>query len=119
GIVDLVEMKAVRYLDDLGKQQEVVEIPADMADEAAAAREALIDAVSHFDDELAEQYLETGDVPVAQLKAAIRQAVLAIDLTPVFCGSAFKNKGVQPLLDAVIDYLPSPLDVPPVTGKEI
>jgi elongation factor G len=119
GIIDLVAMKAVRYLDDLGKEQEVVDIPADMQDEAEAAREALIDAVSHFDDELAEAYLETGDVPIDQLKKAIRAAVLSIELTPVFCGSAFKNKGVQPLLDAVIDYLPSPLDVPPVTGKAI
>ncbi len=119
GIVDLVAMKAVRYLDDLGKEQEVVDIPADMQEEAEAAREALIDAVSHFDDELAEAYLETGDVPIEQLKKAIRAAVLSIELTPVFCGSAFKNKGVQPLLDAVIDYLPSPLDVPPVMGKQI
>jgi elongation factor G len=119
GIVDLVGMKAVRYLDDLGKEQEVVDIPADLQEAAEAAREELIDAVSHFDDELAEKYLEEGDVPIEQLKAAIRKAVLAIELTPVFCGSAFKNKGVQPLLDAVLDYLPSPLDVPPVTGQEI
>jgi elongation factor G len=119
GIIDLVAMKAVRYLDDLGKEQEVVDIPAELLDEAEAARETLIDAVSHFDDELAEKYLEDGDVPVDQLKAAIRQATLAIALTPVFCGSAFKNKGVQPLLDAVIDYLPSPLDVPPLVGVEL
>jgi elongation factor G len=119
GIVDLVAMKAVRYLDDLGKEQEVVDIPADMQAAAEAARETLIDAVSHFDDELAEKYLDEGDVPIEQLKAAIRKAVLAIELTPVFCGSAFKNKGVQPLLDAVLDYLPSPLDVPPVVGQEI
>jgi len=119
GLVDLVEMKAIRYLDDLGTEQEVGEIPADMADEAAQAREELIDAVTTFDDELAEAYLEAGDVSVAQLKAAIRKAVLAIELTPVLCGSAFKNKGVQPLLDAVIDYLPSPLDVPPVQGVEL
>jgi elongation factor G len=119
GLVDLVEMKAIRYLDDLGTEQEVGDIPADLADEAAQAREELIDAVSTFDDELAEAYLENGDVEVAQLKAAIRKAVLAIEMTPVLCGSAFKNKGVQPLLDAVIDYLPSPLDVPPVAGVEL
>ena len=119
GIIDLIGMKAVRYLDDLGKEQEVVDIPAELLDEAKEAREVLIDAVTHFDDELAEKYLEEGDVPIEQLKAAIRKAVLAIDMTPVFCGSAFKNKGVQPLLDAVLDYLPSPLDVPPVTGQEI
>ena len=119
GIIDLIGMKAVRYLDDLGKEQEVVDIPAELLDEAKEAREVLIDAVTHFDDELAEKYLEEGDVPIEQLKAAIRKAVLAIDMTPVFCGSAFKNKGVQPLLDAVLDYLPSPLDVPAVTGQEI
>ena len=119
GIIDLIGMKAVRYLDDLGKEQEVVDIPAELLDEAKEAREVLIDAVTHFDDELAEKYLEEGDVPIEQLKAAIRKAVLAIDMTPVFCGSAFKNKGVQPLLDAVLDYLPSPLDVPPVVGQEI
>ncbi len=119
GIIDLIGMKAVRYLDDLGKEQEVVDIPDELEDEAEAAREELIDAVSHFDDELAEQYLEEGDVSADRLKAAIRKATLAIELTPVFCGSAFKNKGVQPLLDAVLDYLPSPLDVPPVTGVAV
>jgi elongation factor G len=119
GIVDLIGMQAIRYLDELGKEHEVTEIPESMREEADAARETLIDEVSHFDDELAEIYLEEGDVPVERLKAAIRKAVLAIELTPVFCGSAFKNKGVQPLLDAVLDYLPSPLDVPSVVGKEI
>ena len=116
GIVDLIGMKAIRYLDDLGKEQEIVDIPAELADKAEAAREHLINEVSNFDDDLAEAYLENGDVEPEQLKAAIRKATLAIELTPVFCGSAFKNKGVQPLLDAVLDYLPSPLDVPPVTG---
>jgi elongation factor G len=119
GIIDLVAMKAVRYLDDLGKEQEVVEIPAELLEHAEEARETLIDAISHFDDELAEKYLEDGDVPIEQLKAAIRKATLSIELTPVFCGSAFKNKGVQPLLDAVLDYLPSPLDVPPLMGIEL
>jgi elongation factor G len=116
GIVDLIEMKAIRYLDDLGKDQEIVEIPGQLKEAADAARETLIDEVSHFDDELAEYYLEHGDVESDRLKQAIRKATLAIQLTPVFCGSAFKNKGVQPLLDAVLDYLPSPLDVPPVAG---
>jgi elongation factor G len=116
GIVDLIGMKAIRYLDDLGKDQEILDIPAELKDRADEAREELIDAVSTFDDELAEAYLETGDVEDQQLKAAIRKATLAMEITPVFCGSAFKNKGVQPLLDAVLDYLPSPLDVPPVTG---
>ena len=116
GIVDLIGMKAIRYLDDLGKDQEIVDIPAELAEKADAARETLIDAVSTFDDDLAEAYLEHGDVEPEQLKAAIRGATLALHMTPVFCGSAFKNKGVQPLLDAVLDYLPSPLDIPPVVG---
>ncbi|UGS38271.1 elongation factor G [Capillimicrobium parvum] len=116
GIVDLIGMKAIRYLDDLGKEREIVDIPAELAERAEAAREHLINEVSNYDDDLAEAYLENGDVEAQQLKAAIRHATLTISLTPVFCGSAFKNKGVQPLLDAVLDYLPSPLDVPPVTG---
>jgi elongation factor G len=116
GIIDLIGMKAIIYKDDLGKEFDVVDIPAEHADRAAEAREHLIDEVSHHDDELAETYLETGDVPIDQLKAAIRKATLSIEITPIFCGSAFKNKGVQPLLDAVLDYLPSPLDVPPVEG---
>jgi elongation factor G len=116
GIIDLIGMKAIIYKDDLGKDFDVVEIPDEHKDRADEARETLIDAVSTFDDELAEAYLENGDVEPEQLKAAIRKAVLSIEMTPVFCGSAFKNKGVQPLLDAVVDYLPSPLDVPPVEG---
>ena len=114
GIVDLVENVAIIYKDELGKEQEVIEIPADMADAAAAAREHLLEEVSQYDDELLEMILEDQEIPVARLKAAIRTATLEIALTPVLCGSSFKNKGVQPLLDAVIDYLPSPLDVPPV-----
>jgi len=116
GIIDLVGMKAIIYKDDLGKEFDVVDIPAEHQERAEAAREALIDAVSTFDDDLAEAYLENGDVEPEQLKAAIRTSVLALGITPVFCGSAFKNKGVQPLLDAVLDYLPSPLDVPAVEG---
>jgi elongation factor G len=118
GIVDLVENKAIVYKDELGKEQEVIDIPAEIADEAAAAREHLLEEVSHYDDELLEMILEEVEIPVARLKAAIRKATLEIRLTPVLCGSSFKNKGVQPLLDAVIDYLPSPLDVPPVEGLE-
>jgi elongation factor G len=116
GIIDLVGMKAIIYKDDLGKDFDVIDIPDDQKDRADQAREALIDAVTTFDDDLAEAYLENGDVEIDQLKAAIRKAVLSLGITPVFCGSAFKNKGVQPLLDAVIDYLPSPLDVPAVEG---
>jgi len=118
GIIDLVENVAVIYKDDLGKEQEVVEIPADFADAAAAAREHLLEEVSQYDDELLELLLEEQEVPTATLKEAIRAATLAAQLTPVLCGSSFKNKGVQPLLDAVLDYLPSPLEVPPVEGLE-
>ncbi|MEA2391967.1 MAG: elongation factor [Solirubrobacteraceae bacterium] len=118
GIVDLVENQAVVYKDELGTEQEVVDIPAEIAEAAAAAREHLLEEVSHYDDELVEMILEEREVPVARLKAAIRQATLDIKLTPVLCGSSFKNKGVQPLLDAVLDYLPSPLEVPPVDGFE-
>jgi elongation factor G len=116
GIIDIVAMKAIIYNDDLGKDFDVIEIPEEHQLRAEEARETLIDAVGTFDDDLAEAYLETGDVEIGQLKAAIRKAVLELGITPVFCGSAFKNKGVQPLLDAVIDYLPSPLDVPAVEG---
>jgi len=118
GLVDLVEQKAVLYKDDLGREQEVSDIPAELVDAAAAARERLLDQISHFDDALTELILDEQEIPVAQLKAALRKATLANALTPVLCGSSFKNKGVQPLLDAVIDYLPSPLDVPPVAGLE-
>jgi elongation factor G len=118
GIIDLVENKAIIYKDELGKEQEIIEIPAEFAGEAAAAREHLLEEVSQDDDELLEMILEEVEIPVARLKAAIRKATLEIRLTPVLCGSSFKNKGVQPLLDAVIDYLPSPLDVPPVEGLE-
>jgi len=116
GIIDLVAMKAIIYKDDLGKEYEIVDIPEDQKERAEEAREALIDAVTTFDDDLAEAYLENGDVSEEQLKAAIRKATIAIEITPVLCGSAFKNKGVQPLLDAVVDYLPSPVDIPPVKG---
>jgi elongation factor G len=118
GIIDLVGMKAIVYKDELGKDYDVVDIPEQYAEVAAAAREHLLEEVSHYDDELVELILEEAEIPIDKLKAAIRKATLDIELTPVFCGSAFKNKGVQPLLDAVLDYLPSPLDVPPVTGLE-
>ncbi len=116
GIVDLIAMNAIVYKDDLGTEFEVTEIPAEMADEAAVARETLVAAVADHDDELAEIYLDGGEIERDRLVAAIRAAVLAIAITPVLCGSSFKNKGVQPLLDAVIDLLPSPLDVLPAVG---
>jgi elongation factor G len=118
GVIDLVEEKAIVYKDDLGKESEVIDIPAELADEAHEARTHLIEAIADYDDDLMEAYLAEEVIDVARLKAAIRQATLDISMTPVLCGSSFKNKGVQPLLDAVIDYLPSPLDVPPVEGLE-
>src|SRR6476661_6979074 len=116
GIIDLVTMQAITYQDDLGKDVVTGDIPAEHLDAAQAAREHLLEEVSHYDDELVELILEEAEVPVETLKRAIRKATLDIKLTPVLCGSSFKNKGVQPLLDAVLDYLPSPLDVPPVEG---
>ena len=118
GIIDLVENHAILYHDDLGKDQYVEEIPAEYADAAAAAREHLLEEVSQYDDELLEMILEDQEIPSDRLKEAIRKATLEIRLTPVLCGSSFKNKGVQPLLDAVLAYLPSPLEVPPVEGLE-
>jgi elongation factor G len=119
GVIDLVRMKAIVYKDELGKEQEEREIPENLAEAAAAAREHLLEEVSHYDDGLLELILEDAEIPEERLKHAIRAATLSTKLTPVLCGSSFKNKGVQPLLDAVLDYLPSPLDVPPVTGSEL
>jgi elongation factor G len=119
GVVDLVAMKAIMYRDELGTEQVVSEIPEELAAAAAAAREHLLEEVSHYDDGLLELILEESEVSEERLKQAIRVATLSTKLTPVLCGSSFKNKGVQPLLDAVIDYLPSPLDVPPVVGTEL
>ncbi len=118
GLIDLVENHAIIYKDELGKEQEVVEIPADQVQRAAEAREHLLEEVSQYDDELLEMILEEQEIPADRLKKAIRAATLSSQLTPVLCGSSFKNKGVQLLLDAVIDYLPSPLEVPPVEGLE-
>ena len=112
-------MKAIVYKDELGKDQEVIEIPERAASRRpTAAREHLLEEVSHYDDELVEMILEEHEIPPERLKPSIRKATLATEITPVLCGSSFKNKGVQPLLDAVIDYLPSPLDVPAVEGLE-
>jgi elongation factor G len=117
GVVDLVEMKAITYLDDLGQNMEVGEIPAELLEQANEYHHQLIDAVADHDDELMETYLEDeSSVTPDMLRRALRAATLDITVTPVLLGSAFKNKGVQPLLDAVIDYLPSPLDVPPIHG---
>jgi elongation factor G len=117
GVVDLVEMRAVVWQDDLGERFELEEIPAELAEQAQEYHHQLIDAVADHDEELTETYLlDEESVTAEMLRRAIRKATLEIAVTPVLLGSAFKNKGVQPLLDAVVDYLPSPLDVPPVHG---
>jgi elongation factor G len=118
GLVDLINMKAISYKDDLGKEIVIEEIPAGLVDAATAARERLLNEISDYDDELVELILEEQEIPKEKLVAAIRAATLDNKITPVLCGSSFKNKGVQPLLDAVIDFLPSPLDVPPMHGLE-
>ena len=116
GMVDLVEMKALIYTDDLGKTSEQAEIPEDMRENVDLLRQQLLDVVAESDDNLMMRYLDGEDLTVAEIKGALRKATIACRITPVFCGSAYKNKGVQPLLDAVINYLPSPLDVPPITA---
>jgi elongation factor G len=120
GLVDLVEMKALVWHDEeLGAKFDIVEIPADMADRAHAAHHDLIDAISHHDDIVLEKYLEDEtSVTADDIKRAIRNATINEGLVPVLTGSAFKNKGVQPLLDAVVDYMPSPLDLPPTHGMD-
>lgn len=116
GIIDLVEMKAEIYLDELGENIDVTDIPADMLEEAQQFRDELIEAAVAYDDEAMEKYFEGYEFSVDELKAIIRKATITGDFFPMLCGSAFKNKGIQPLLDAVVDYLPSPLDVPPIMG---
>jgi elongation factor G len=119
GVVDLVEMQAITYKDDLGQEVEVGEIPAELKEQAHEYHHQLIDAISHFDDEVLEAYIEDeSSVTADQIRRAVRAGTISSAITPVLLGSAFKNKGVQPLLDAVIDYLPSPLDVPPMIGLD-
>ncbi|GAA3841397.1 elongation factor G [Saccharothrix violaceirubra] len=118
GVVDLVEMRALTWRGEVQKGEDyaIEEIPADLLDKAQEYREALVEAVAETDDELMESYLAGEEITVAQIKAGIRKIVAEGSAYPVLCGSAFKNKGVQPMLDAVIDYLPAPLDLPPVEG---
>jgi elongation factor G len=120
GLVDLVENRAIIWLEEsLGAKFVYEDIPADLADAAAAARQELIEMAVEQDDEVMEHYLEGTEPDVATLKKLIRKGTLNFSFVPVLCGSAFKNKGVQPLLDAVVDYLPSPLDIPPVEGLKL
>ena len=116
GVVDLVEMNAKIWLDDMGKEWEITEIPEDLAERAATYRSELVESVAEVDENLLEAFFENGDLTSEQIRDGVRKGTLAHEFTPVFCGSAFKNKGVQLLLDAVVAYLPSPLDLPPVSG---
>jgi elongation factor G len=116
GVIDLLEMQAVIWTDDLGTSFEIVEIPSELKEVALGMRERAVERIVETDDELMLLYLEGEDISAAQLRQALRQATLSGQLNPVLCGSALRNKGVQLLLDAVVDYLPSPLDVPPVEG---
>lgn len=116
GIIDLVEMKATMYGNDLGTDTSVEDIPEEYREQADEYREKLIEAIVDFDEDLMEKYLGGEELSVEEIKTAIRKATLAVEFYPVVCGTAFKNKGVQLVLDAVVDYLPSPLDIPPMTG---
>ena len=116
GIIDLVEMKADVYYDDMGQDMRVEEIPADMQDLADEYREKLIDAVSMFDDEIMEMFLEGQEIPADRIRAAIRKATISVEMIPVVCGTSYKNKGVQKLLDAVVDYMPAPTDIEAIKG---
>ena len=118
GQVDLLKMKAEIYTDDLGNTIDETEIPADLKDAAEEARAALIEAVAETDDELMEKYLNGEELSHEELMAGIRKATIAGTMTPVLCGTSYRNKGVQPLLDAIVDFLPSPLDIPPVEGTK-
>ena len=116
GVVDLVANNAIIYNDDLGVDIEVIEIPEDLKERAAEFRTAMIEACADYDDELMEMYLDEQEIPVDRIFDSLHQATLDMTVTPVLCGSSFKNKGVQPLLDMVVRLLPSPLEVPPVEG---
>ncbi len=116
GVIDLMHMQAIVWVDDLGKKPEVVDIPAELRAAAEAAREQMIEQTVETDEALMDKYFGDEDITVEDLKAALRRATIAGELQPVFCGSALKNKGIQPLLDGVVDYLPSPVDIPAVRG---
>ncbi len=116
GVVDLLEQKAIYWDDELGREPRMAEIPAELREAAAQARAQLVERIAELDDELTIKFLEGEEITVPELKAALRRAVIAGKATPVFCGSSLRNRGVQPLLDAVVDYLPSPVDIPAVRG---
>ncbi len=117
GVVDLIEYRALAWRDELGAQTTPISIPSEIAEEVAQAREVMLEAIVETDDDLVERYLEGKEISVEDLRAALRRATIAGIIQPVLCGSALRNKGLQPLLDAVVDYLPSPVDIPPVQGE--
>jgi len=117
GVIDLVRMEAIRYLDDLGENYEVVPVPGELKAKALEYRERLVEAVAEVDEHLMEKYIEGQKITPEEIKTGIRHGTVTNRLVPVLCGAAFKNKGIQPLMDAVVDYLPSPLDIPPVVGQ--
>lgn len=119
GVVDLIDMRAEVYYDDMGNDIRDEDIPEDLRDVADEYREKMLEAVSEFDDTIMEDYLEGNEIDKKRIKAAIRKATITNKMTPVLCGSSYKNKGVQLLLDAIVDYLPSPLDVPPIEGVDL
>mgnify|MGYP005811221253 CR=1 FL=1 len=119
GVVDLLEMQAIYWTDELGREPVYAEIPEELKQEAAEKRAAMVEKIVELDDDLTVKFLEGDEISVDELKAALRRAVLNSQATPVFCGSALRNKGIQSVLDAVIDYLPSPLDIPPVKGTDL
>ena len=119
GMVDLVELEAIRYIDDLGTHGENTEIPSEMMDEVEAAREELIEALAEIDEDFMMKYLEGEEISTEEIHSILRKGTVSAKIVPVLCGSSFKNKGVQPLLDAVVRYLPAPSDLPPVTGTHL
>ena len=118
GVVDLLEQKAILWEDDLGKEPKIVDVPDDLKEQVRVARANMIERIAELDDDLTVKYLEAQEISVSELKSALRKAVISSKATPVFCGSSLKNKGVQVLLDAVVDFLPSPADIPPVRGTD-
>jgi elongation factor G len=119
GVVDLLAMRALVWEDGMGENYESVDIPAELADDAENWRHQLIDVVSQYDENVLEKYVSEEEITAADLRAALRAATVSGDVVPVLCGTAFKNKGVQPLLDAIVDYLPSPLDIGSITGSSV
>ena len=116
GMIDLINMQAIIYTDDKGTVMEATAIPAELMDDAETYRAELIEAVAETDDALMEKFFEGEELTVEEIKAAIRKATIDGKMTPVLCGTSYRNKGVQPLLDAIVDYMPSPIDVPAITG---